>query len=56
MKTEKGKIVRYFEALKDDKVALVVNGENGTVSRVDVLDSSIETANGVKTGTARALR
>lgn len=52
MKTEKGKIVRYFEALKEDKVALVVNGENGTVSQVDVLDSSIETANGVKTGTA----
>lgn len=52
MKTNKGNIVRYFEALKDDKVALVVNGENGTVSEVGILDSSIATDKGVKTGTA----
>lgn len=51
MKSDKGNIIRYFEALKDDKVALVVNGENGTVSQVDVLDSGIETAKGVKIGT-----
>lgn len=51
MKTEKGAIVRYFEALKEDNVALVVNGENGTVSRVDVLDRDIETHSGVKIGT-----
>lgn len=52
MKTDKGNIIRYFEALKDDKVALVVNGEKGTVSQVDVLDASIETAKGIKIGTA----
>lgn len=51
MKTEKGNIIRYFEALKEDKVALIVNGENGTVSQVDVLDSSIETAKGTQIGT-----
>ncbi|MCZ3380816.1 RpoE-regulated lipoprotein [Kosakonia sp. SOY2] len=50
MKTEKGSIVRYFEALKDDKLALVVNGENGAVSRIDVLDNSIATDKGVKIG------
>ena len=27
MKTANGNIVRYFEALKDDKVALTINGE-----------------------------
>ncbi|QHM93971.1 MULTISPECIES: RpoE-regulated lipoprotein [Kosakonia] len=50
MKTEKGSIVRYFEALKDDKLALVVNGENGAISRIDVLDNSIATDKGVKIG------
>lgn len=50
MKTEKGSIVRYFEALKGDKLALVVNGENGTVSRIDVLDNDIATDNGGKIG------
>jgi hypothetical protein len=30
MKTDNGNIVRYFEALKDDKVALTINGDNGT--------------------------
>lgn len=52
MKTDNGTIVRYFEALNDDKLALVVNGENGTISRIDVLDSNIETENGVEIGTA----
>ncbi|WP_342324095.1 RpoE-regulated lipoprotein [Kosakonia sp. BYX6] len=51
MKTDKGNIVRYFEALKDKQLALVVNGENGTVSRIDVLDSDIATDKGVKIGT-----
>ena len=27
MKTANGNIVRYFEALKDDKVAMVINGD-----------------------------
>ncbi|HKS32227.1 MAG TPA: RpoE-regulated lipoprotein [Enterobacteriaceae bacterium] len=51
MKTADGKIVRYFEALKDDKVALVINGESGTVSRIEVLEEGIATASDVKIGT-----
>ncbi|HEY3983089.1 RpoE-regulated lipoprotein [Cedecea sp.] len=51
MKTEKGAIVRYFEAMKDKDVKLVVNGENSSVSRVDVMDDDVETASGVKIGT-----
>lgn len=51
MKTENGTIVRYFEAMKDKDVKLVVNGEKGTVSRVDVMDADIKTASGVKIGT-----
>lgn len=41
MKTADGKIVHYFEALKDDKLALTINGDGGTVSRIDVRDSAI---------------
>lgn len=51
MKTANGNIVRYFEALKDDKVALTINGESGTISRIDVQDSNIKAASGVKIGT-----
>ncbi|EML0458433.1 MULTISPECIES: RpoE-regulated lipoprotein [Klebsiella] len=51
MKTANGNIVRYFEALKDDKVALTINGESGTISRIDVRDSNIKAASGVKIGT-----
>lgn len=51
MKTENGTVVRYFEAMKDRDVKLVVNGEKGTVSRVDVMDDDIKTASGVKMGT-----
>ena len=51
MKTENGTIVRYFEALKDDKLALVINGDNGTVNRVAVMDEDIPTASGAKVGT-----
>ncbi|MDF3827092.1 MULTISPECIES: RpoE-regulated lipoprotein [unclassified Pseudocitrobacter] len=50
MKTDNGTIVRYFEALNGDKLALVVNGENGSVSRIDVLDSAIKTDSGVEIG------
>ena len=46
MKTANGNIVRYFEALKDDKVALTINGESGTISRIDVRDSNIKAASG----------
>ncbi|MCS2168592.1 RpoE-regulated lipoprotein [Scandinavium manionii] len=51
MKTDKGTIVKYFEALKDDKVALVVNGEGGSISRIDVMDSDVPVADGAKIGT-----
>ena len=52
MKAHDGNIVRYFEALRGDKVAMVINGDSGTVSRVDVLDDGIVAADGAKVGTA----
>lgn len=51
MKAENGNIVRYYEALKGDKLALVINGDKGTVNRIVVLDDAIPTASGVKVGT-----
>lgn len=51
MKTENGTIVHYFEALKDDKLALIITGDKGTVNRVEVLDRDVETDTGVKVGT-----
>lgn len=51
MKTENGNIVHYFEALKGYTLALVINGDKGTVNRITVLDDAIPTANGVKVGT-----
>lgn len=51
MKTEKGEIVTYYEAVKDKQVKLVINGQNGTVNRIDVMDPSIESEKGVKIGT-----
>ncbi|MDI5536221.1 DUF1131 family protein, partial [Salmonella enterica subsp. enterica serovar Montevideo] len=41
---DNGNVVRFFEAMKGDNVAMVINGEQGTVSRIDVLDSDIPTA------------
>ncbi|HBI6860562.1 TPA: RpoE-regulated lipoprotein [Enterobacter cloacae] len=51
MKTENGNIVRYFEALKGDRVALVINGDKGTVNRITVMDEDIPASGGVKVGT-----
>ncbi len=31
MKTDKGNIVHYFEALKNNSVALTINGDNGAI-------------------------
>lgn len=45
-----GNVIRFYEALDGDKVALIVNGENGKVSRIDVLDSNIESDTGAKVG------
>lgn len=51
MKTENGNIVRYYEALKGDKLGLAINGDKGTVNRIAVMDEDIPTASGVKVGT-----
>lgn len=51
MRTDAGAVVRYFEALKDDQLAVTVNGENGVVSRIEVLDKDITTDTGVEIGT-----
>lgn len=51
MKTENDNIVRYYEALKGDKLALAINGDKGTVNRIAVMDEDIPTASGVKVGT-----
>ncbi|WP_312348905.1 RpoE-regulated lipoprotein [Leclercia sp.] len=52
MRTQNGNIVHYYEALKDDQLALVINGNKETVTRIEVLDSDIETDSGVKIGTS----
>ncbi|MBN6599834.1 RpoE-regulated lipoprotein [Citrobacter sedlakii] len=51
MKIANGNVVRFFEAMKDDKVAMVINGEQSTLSRIDVLDSDIPSEAGVDVGT-----
>ena len=51
MKAANGNIVRYFEALKDDKVAMTINGDGGTINRIEVRDSEIKTDRGVQVGT-----
>ncbi|EPJ3204928.1 RpoE-regulated lipoprotein [Salmonella enterica subsp. enterica serovar Derby] len=51
MKTNNGNVVRFFEAMKGDKLAMVINGDQGTISRIDVLDSNIASASGVEIGT-----
>lgn len=51
MKTDNGTVVRYFEAMDDKRLMVIVNGDNGTVSRVDVMDKEIKTESGVEPGT-----
>ncbi|EPK7284565.1 TPA: RpoE-regulated lipoprotein [Citrobacter farmeri] len=51
MKTENGNVVRFFEAMNGDKVAMVIHGEQGSISRIDVLDSKIPSDAGVDIGT-----
>lgn len=50
MKTENGNVVRFFEAMNGDKVAMVIHGEQGHISRIDVLDSEIPSEAGVEVG------
>lgn len=51
MKTDNGNVVRYFEAMKGDQVAMVINGDQGTISRIAVLDREIPAHTGVEIGT-----
>ena len=51
MKTDNGNVVRFYEAMKDDKLAIVINGSQGTISRIDVLDHDISSVAGVEIGT-----
>lgn len=51
MKTANGEIVSYFEAVKDKQVMLIINGNSGKVSRIDVMDPAIESEKGIKIGT-----
>ncbi|EPR9861988.1 RpoE-regulated lipoprotein [Shigella dysenteriae] len=51
MKTANGNVVRFFEVMKGDNVEMVINGDQGTISRIDVLDSDIPADTGVKIGT-----
>ena len=54
MKAANGNIVRYFEALKDDKVAMTINGDGGTINRIEVRDRRLKTDRGVQVGTRLA--
>ncbi|MBV4411806.1 RpoE-regulated lipoprotein [Enterobacteriaceae bacterium YMB-R22] len=51
MRIVSGQPVTYYEALKEDKTALLIRGEDGKVSHIEVMDSDIETDSGVKIGT-----
>ncbi|AFJ46202.1 RpoE-regulated lipoprotein [Shimwellia blattae] len=51
MKMADGSVVRYFEALKNNQLALVIEGDKGQLSRVVVLDKTIPTESGVTLGT-----
>lgn len=50
MRSENGGVVTFFQALKDKQVKVEVTGQT-TVDRIDVTDSEIATANGIKLGT-----
>ncbi|WP_058912654.1 RpoE-regulated lipoprotein [Entomohabitans teleogrylli] len=50
MRMENGNMVRYFEALRDSKLAVVVEGDR-SVSEITVLDEAIKTDGGVAIGT-----
>ncbi|MTH45927.1 RpoE-regulated lipoprotein [Intestinirhabdus alba] len=51
MKTANGTVVRFFEAMKDDNVAMVIHGDEEAISRIDVLDKDIEAGAGGAIGT-----
>ena len=49
MRTEKGEIVTFWQALKDGRVMLNIQGQS-TVSRIEVSDPEVATSDGVKIG------
>ncbi|NUU68634.1 RpoE-regulated lipoprotein [Enterobacteriaceae bacterium BIT-l23] len=52
MRMTNGRVMSYYEALKDDKVALIISGDGGQVGKIEVMDEDIATADGdVKPGT-----
>ncbi|MTD37723.1 RpoE-regulated lipoprotein [Erwinia sp. CPCC 100877] len=52
MRMTGGRVMSYYEALKDDKVALIISGDGGRVQKITVMDEDIATAEGgVKPGT-----
>lgn len=51
MKAQAGKVVPFFEGMKENNVMLVINGQSGTVESIDVLDPAIQGPQGVKVGT-----
>lgn len=50
MKIDNGNVVCFFEVMKGDNVVMVINGEQGIVSCIDVLDSDILIVVGGKIG------
>lgn len=51
MRLDNGNMLKYFEAVKIDHVAMTINGESGRISRIDVTDSDIPASDGTKIGT-----
>lgn len=51
MKAVDGKIVSYYEVLKEGKVAMTLEGNNGVMSAITIEDPEIKTVDGVQTGT-----
>lgn len=50
MKTANGGIISFYEALRDNKLAVVIEEERGLVSKITSLDPEIESMGGVKIG------
>ncbi|AKP32632.1 RpoE-regulated lipoprotein [Yersinia aleksiciae] len=52
MATNDGKLVSFYQAMKEDQIKLVISGQpKGTVERIDVMDKNIPSQSGVKIGT-----
>ncbi|EKN4801454.1 RpoE-regulated lipoprotein [Yersinia enterocolitica] len=52
MATNDGKLVSFYQAMKEDQIKLVISGQpKGTVERIDVMDKDIPSQWGVSIGT-----